>query len=104
LSELGEQARGSGKAPAQVFVTGDDDIGKVAEDLVAAAAALAGVEAPRISRVSKLAKSFSLTAEPALFEKLAGDRRVKSILPSVVPDIHPRPLGPLPGKPGDSRS
>jgi hypothetical protein len=107
LAQLREQAKGSGTAAAQVFLSGsepDPDIGEAARRIVseAAVAAGAGSKPPSIGRVSGLAKSFSLTAEPAIFEALARDPRIKSILPSVIRDIYPSPTKVVRDPPDDS--
>jgi hypothetical protein len=94
LAVLREQAKGSGTATAQVFLYGSEpDIGEAARQLVSAVARVpgAGSKPPAIGRVSTLAKSFSLTAEPAIFEALARNPRTKTILPSVISDIYPKP-------------
>jgi hypothetical protein len=94
LAELREQAKGSGTATAQVFLSGSEvDIGDVARLVVSEAAGRlgAGSTPPAIGRVSTLARCFSLTAEPAIFDALARNPRIKSILPSVISDIYPKP-------------
>ncbi len=94
LAELREQAKGSGTATAQVFLSGSEsDVGEAARQVVSdiAGAPGAGAKPPAIGRVSTLAKSFSLTAEPAVFDALASHPRIKSILPSAIPDIYPKP-------------
>jgi hypothetical protein len=91
LGELGEQARETGVAPAQVFLAGGDDVARIAMEVVNGAA---GASTPKMGRVSNLARSFALTAAPAVFAALARDPRVKSILPSNIKDISPRSLGP----------
>jgi hypothetical protein len=96
LARLREQARGSGTVAANVFLSGPEsgtEMKEVVRQAVneAAAAAGPGTRRPEIGRVSDMAKSFSLTAEPAVFAALARNPRVKSILPSVIPDIYPKP-------------
>src|SRR5262249_57825250 len=67
----------------------------------AAGAAGASSKPPAIGRVSNLAKSFSLTAEPAVFDGLARHPRIKSILPSEIADIYPKPTKVVRDPPGD---
>jgi hypothetical protein len=94
LGELGEQARETGVVPAQVFLGSGGDVARTAVELVNLAAGAAGASTPKMGRVSNLARSFALTAAPAVFAALARDPRVKSILPSNIKDIYPRSLGP----------
>lgn len=51
-------------------------------------------EQPAIGKISRLAKSFSLTASPAIFSAIAERSEVKSILPSEIDDIYPKPSDP----------
>jgi hypothetical protein len=104
LAELREQAKGSGTATAQVFLSGPEpDIGEAARLVVSEVTGVrgAGSKPPAIGRVSTLAKSFSLTAEPAIFDALARNPRVKSILPSVIADIYPKPTKVVRDPPND---
>jgi hypothetical protein len=104
LAQLREQAKGSGTVAAQVFLSGSEsDIGEVARRIVSEAARAAGVvsKPPSIGRVSTSAKSFSLTAEPAVFDALARHPRIKSILPSVIADIYPKPRKVVQDPPSD---
>ena len=103
LGELREQAKQSGSAPAQVFLVGSEaDVAEVAHRVVSEAATTArpGSKPPTIGRVSRLARSFSLTAEPSIFEALAQNPEVKSILPSVISDIYPKPTKVVPDPSG----
>jgi hypothetical protein len=94
LAKLREQAkRSGGVATAQVFLfPSETDVNEAARQIVNETSSLIGLgsKLPSIGRVSPLAKSFSLTAEPALFEALARNPRVKSILPSLGSNIYPR--------------
>ncbi len=104
LAQLHERAKGSGTVAAQVFLSGSEfDIGEAARRIVseAAGAAGAGSKPPSIARISTLAKSFSLTAEPAVFDALARHPRIKSILPSEIPDIYPKPRKVVQDPPND---
>src|SRR5215467_366225 len=97
LAELRKQAQASGTAAAQVFLAGSEsesDLAGMVRAAVSDAARTAGSQSkpPSIGRISTLAKSFSLTAEPAVFAALARHPKVKSILPSAVADIYPKPV------------
>jgi len=97
LAELRKQAQGSGTAAAQVFLVGSEtgtDIADTVHSAVRDAARDAGSQSspPSIGRISTLAKSFSLVAEPAVFSALARHPKVKSILPSAIEDIYPKPV------------
>ena len=47
---------------------------------------------PTIERISRLAKSFSLTASPTIFSAIAAKPEVTSILPAKIDDIYPKPV------------
>jgi hypothetical protein len=107
LDQLREQAQASGTATAQVFLSPAEagaDIAETARTLVSDAAAgrERGSKAPSIGRVSTLAKSFSLTADPALFAVLARHPKIKAILPSTIEDIYPKPTKIVPSEPPKS--
>ena len=96
VDRLRAHAKGSEPVAAQVFLHGDEDGGnlsEVAHKLVDAAASAVSDESKKaaIGHVSRLAKSFSLTAHPDVFAALARDPAVKSILPSEIDDIYPKP-------------
>jgi hypothetical protein len=104
LAQLHERAKGSGTVAAQVFLSGSEsDIGVAARQIVSEAAGVArvGSKPPSIGRISTLAKSFSLTAEPAVFDALARHPRIKSILPSEIADIYPKPRNVVRDPPND---
>jgi hypothetical protein len=106
LAELRQQAKGSGTVAAQVFLSGSEsDVADAARQIVreAAGAAGTGAKPPAIGRVSNLAKSFSLTAEPAVFDALARNPRIKSILPSVISNIYPNPTKVVRDPPSDPK-
>jgi hypothetical protein len=96
LAELRRQAQATGTAAAQVFLTDagtEADLADTVRRAVDEAAQAAGTASkPSIGRISPLAKSFSLTAEPEVFAALVRHPGIKSILPSVVPDIYPKPV------------
>jgi hypothetical protein len=97
IDQLRTQARESGEAAAQIFLQGPDaggDLAEVARKLVGAASGTAKGKSHKasIGRVSKLAKSFSLTADPEVFARLAKEPSVKAILPSQIDDVYPKPV------------
>jgi hypothetical protein len=103
LDQLREQAQAGGTATAQVFLLPAEagtNIAETVRDIVSNVAATAGAgPKPSIGRVSDLAKSFSLTADPALFAALARHPKIKSILPSAIADIYPKPTKVVPVQP-----
>jgi hypothetical protein len=97
VERLRAQSKGSKPVVAQVFLSGDKasgNLSELAQELVKAATSkAAGKPQPAaVGRVSNLAKSFSLTAHPDVFAALASDPAVKSILPSEIEDIYPKPV------------
>jgi hypothetical protein len=96
VERLRAQSKGSKPVAAQVFLSGDKaggNLSELAQELVKAATSkAAGKDKPAVGRVSNLAKSFSLTAHPDVFAALANDPAVKSILPSEIEDIYPKPV------------
>jgi hypothetical protein len=101
IERLRAQSKGSKPVAAQVFLAGDKATGnlsELAQELVKAAASkTAGKPKPAaVGRVSDLAKSFSLTAHPDVFAALAKNPAVKSILPSEIEDIYPKPVKVVP--------
>jgi hypothetical protein len=97
VERLRAQSKGSKPVAAQVFLSGDKaggNLSELAQELVKAAASKAAGESQpaSVGRVSNLAKSFSLTAHPDVFAALANDPAVKSILPSEIEDIYPKPV------------
>lgn len=96
LEALERTAGPDGRASAVVFLNDDVDrktFDVTVENLVRDALAESGLtcEQPTIERTSRLAKSFSLLASPALFSAIAKRPEVKSILPSEIDDIYPKP-------------
>lgn len=97
IEKLRAQARETGAVAAQVFLHGPDaggDLRETARKLVNAAsrADRAKLRAASIGRVSDLAKSFSLTADPEVFARLAEEPSVKAILPSQIDEVYPKPV------------
>jgi hypothetical protein len=101
LERLRVEARASGSAVAQVFLHGDAtgaNLEKTAQALIDAAKINAEPHqgSATIGMFSPLSKSFLLTAPPEVFETLAKSSSVKSILPSSVDDILPKPTKIIP--------
>jgi hypothetical protein len=95
VERLRAQSQGSKPVAAQVFLTGEKasgNLSELAQELVKTAASAAEGKVAALGRVSNLAKSFSLTAHPDVFAALAKDPAVKSILPSEIDDIYPKPV------------
>lgn len=94
LKDLREKAGPSGTVRAQVFLSGDaGDVGKAAHALVEAARKRAGRRgAASIGKIHRLAKSFSIEASPDVLAAIADAPGVKSILPSEIEDIYPKPV------------
>jgi len=97
IDELRARAKRGEAVAAQVFLHGTqagDDLGEFAQKLVGAASAVHGGKAHKasIGRVSNLAKSFSLRADPEVFVRLAKEPSVKAILPSQIDDVYPKPV------------
>jgi hypothetical protein len=93
LAKLRDQAkRSGGVATAQVFLfPTETDVNEAARQIVDEVSSMTPKTVlSSIGRISPLAKSFSLTAEPGIFEALANNPRVKSILPSLGSNIYPR--------------
>jgi len=96
LARLRTQA-GEGKpVSAQVFLHDDTPAEKlpdVAQEIIDAAKKKIGKRAAAdLGKVHRLAKSFSLVADVDTLAALAKMPEVKTILPSDIPDIFPRPV------------
>ncbi len=99
LETLERTAGSDGQASAVVFLQNDVDrktLDDTVADIVDEAILESGrtCEQPAIGKISRLAKSFSLTASPAIFSAIAERSEVKSILPSEIDDIYPKPSDP----------
>src|SRR5262245_47662036 len=95
VRDLRKKAGPSGTVRAQVFLSEDagDDLPKAAHDLVQAARERAGARgAAVIGKVHRLAKSFSIEASADVLAAIAEEPDVKSILPSEIEDIYPKPM------------
>jgi hypothetical protein len=93
--ELG--AAGTGRVSANVFfrdTVSADQLSAAAHDAIEQAAKRLGCSAPDVSvgRVHRLAKSVSVNGDPALIAELSNAGTVKTILPSEINDIYPKPV------------
>jgi hypothetical protein len=97
LAHLRDSAGEGEPVRAQIFlhdnVTAEDLAGAV-ETLVKTARERVGArEVPvEIGKIHRLAKSFSIKADPDFVAALAKLPAVKSILPSEISDIYPKPV------------
>jgi hypothetical protein len=97
VARLRERAGPGEAVRAQVFlhdsVAADDLIGTV-ENLVQTAKQQAslGKHPVEVGKIHRLAKSFSIKADPDFVATLAALPAVKSILPSEIDDIYPKPV------------
>jgi hypothetical protein len=87
LKRLREQAKSGEPVSMQVFLR--DDVS--ADALGETAASLVGSVDAKLGKVHRLAKSFSVRGSPEALEQIARSSAVKSILPSEIEDIHPKP-------------
>jgi hypothetical protein len=95
LKGLREKAGPGGTVRALVFLAedGDGDLVKVIQRLVETAQSKAGERtAAAIGKVHRLAKSFSIETTPEVLAALAEQPGVRSILPSEIDDIYPKPV------------
>ena len=95
------QTATDGRVAAQIFLKdlgdGSEPLTETASRLVRQAETAASDKSvSSIGRVSALAKSFSLTATPEVFSALAANSQVKTILPSAIDDVYPKPVRILP--------
>lgn len=93
---LRKQAAGSSRASANVFFTDSvaaDKLSEVAKEAIGTAAAHMGKPASvEIGRVHRLAKSVSVKGDPDIIAELWKSDNVKTILPSEIDDILPKPV------------
>jgi hypothetical protein len=80
---------------AQVFLHDDtsaEDLSRVAKKIISAAKKKVGKQAAaELGKVYRLAKSFSIEADMETLTAVANTPEVKTILPSDVSDIFPKP-------------
>ncbi len=72
-----------------------EDVERRMSELVAKAnEVVTGKRAPvKIRRISKLAKSVALEADREMLEEICRSADVKTVLPTEIEDIYPRPVG-----------
>jgi hypothetical protein len=96
LAQLRAQVGEGGQVAAQIFLHDDtpaSDLPDVAKKIVSAAKQKVGKTATaELGKVHQLAKSFSLRADLDTLTAVAKMPDVKTILPSEVTDIFPRPV------------
>ena len=88
LKHLREKAQTGEPVKAQVFLNEDaGDVSAVVKTIEKAA------KTPlQVGKIHKLAKSFSVTADPEALAAIADMPNVKSVLPAEIDDIYPKPL------------
>ena len=96
IRQLREMSPGGGAVRAQVFLddkVGIGDLRQVIDGIVKDATFQVGDTRPvTVGKIHNLAKSFSITASPDVCERIAAMPAVKSILPSEISDIYPKPV------------
>ena len=97
LKRLYANARLGEKVSVHVFLhgaSGDPKLEDEVKNIVERAAGAAGdsLGGPEIRKISRLARSFSLSAEPRTLEALAKQPEVKGILPAQIEDVYPAPV------------
>ena len=81
----------AGNVTAQIFLSDDvpdEDFQRVARELVGKSQG----ESAKIGKTHPLAKSFSVTAPFDIIAEIAASPSVKSILPSEISDVYPKPV------------
>jgi len=95
LEKLRARTAKGAAVSAQVFLHDDtpaENLQKVAEKIVDAARKKVGKHATaELRKVHQLAKSFSIQADVDTLSAVANTPEVKTILPSEIPDILPKP-------------
>lgn len=92
---LKKEAASTGTATANVFfqeLISPDQLSGAAQQAIEQASVKTGRAKPEISRVHKLAKSVSVKGDPDTIAEMANAPGVKTILPSQVEDIYPKPV------------
>jgi hypothetical protein len=96
LKNLRESVGSGETVRAQVFLMDhmDGDLQKTVKDLVETAKDQVGKSGAtaEVGKIHKLAKSFSIEAAPDLLAALADQPGVKTVLPSEIADIYPKPV------------
>ena len=96
LKRLRASARPGQPVRAQVFLNDDvgpDDLQAEIEKIVKTAQKRSKAEsAPEVGKIYKMAKSFSVNADPETIAALSDLPEVKSVLPAEISDIYPKPV------------
>lgn len=96
LARLRAKAGDGNPVSAQVFLHDDtpaENVPHVAEEIVKAAKKTVGkAAAGEVGKVHRLAKSFSVRADVDTLAAVANMPKVKTVLPSEISDIFPRPV------------
>ena len=96
LKELRAKAKPGEGVSAQVFLkdhVADDQVAAVVEDIIAAVKKHAKTQGRvELGKIHRMAKSFSITADPDTVAAIAQSPAVKTILPSQIEDIYPKPV------------
>src|SRR4051812_2435234 len=95
--KLERRATATGNVSANVFfedVVSADNLPSAMKDAIQQAAKRLGraVSDVSVERVHRLAKSVSVKGDPALIAELSNAVTVKTILPSEIEDVYPKPL------------
>lgn len=94
--QLKEQAKETGAVAAQVFFRDSisaDRLSDTARTLIDAAAKRLGRrQAVAVGKVHSLAKSVSVKGDPEVIAELGKAAEVRTVLPSSVDDVYPKPL------------
>ncbi len=93
---LKAKAAGTGRVSANVFlhdsVSAEQLSGAVKEAIDKAAQRLGRAASVEIGKVHRLAKSVSVKGDPEVIAELSNADSVKTILPSEIEDIYPKPV------------
>lgn len=98
LKQLRAQAAAGRPVAAQIFLNDDaptESLPELAQQIVQGAMKEVGKHAVAdVRKIHRLAKSFSVVADVDTLAAVAGNPGVKTILPSEVGDVFPRPVKP----------
>ena len=96
IKELRAKARPGEGVSVQVFLkddVADDQVHAVVQDIVGGLKDRVKSKVPvALGKVHRMAKSFSVTADPDTMAAIAASPAVKTILPSEIEDVYPKPV------------
>jgi hypothetical protein len=96
LKQLRATAQPGKPVRAQVFLNDDiasDDLQAAIKKILTAARKKSKANSPpEIGKIHRMAKSFSVNADPETIAALTDLPAVKSVLPAEIADIYPRPV------------